>query len=57
MTKLLIFDSDTRLTILSRDGGYKKTDFKDADFVPRPFEEENEIVEKLKPKKETKKKR
>ncbi len=57
LTRLLIFDSETRLTILSRDGGYKKTDFKDADFVPRPFEEENEIVEKLKPKKEVKKKR
>ena len=57
LTHLLIFDSDTRLTLLARDGGYKNTGFKDADFIPRPIAEENEIIEKLKPKKETKKKK
>lgn len=57
LTKLLIFDSDTRLTLLSRDEGYKNTGFKDADFTPKPFDEENEIVENLKPKKEVKKKK
>ena len=57
LTKLLIFDSETRLTLLARDGGYKNTGFKDADFVPLPFDEENGIVEKLKPKKEVKKKK
>ena len=55
--RLLIFDSATRLTLLARDGGYKNTGHKEADFVPKPFDEENEIVEKLKPKKEVKKKK
>ena len=57
LTKLLIFDETTRLTLLARDGGYKKTGHKEADFVPKPIAEENEIVEKLKPQKETKKKK
>ena len=57
LTKLLIFDGQTRLTLLSRDGGYKNTGYGDADFIPRPIDEENEIVEKLKPKKEVKKKK
>lgn len=57
LSRLLIFDSETRLTLLARDEGYKNTGHKDADFVPLTFEEENEIVEKLKPKKEVKKKK
>ena len=57
LTRLLIFDGTTRLTLLARDEGYKNTGYKEADFVPMPFDEENEIVEKLKPKKEVKKKK
>ena len=57
LTRLLIFDNDTRLTLLARDEGYKNTGFKDADFTPRPFDEENGIIENLKPKKEVKKKK
>ena len=57
LTRLLIFDSDTRLTLLARDEGYKNTGFKDADFTPMPIGDENRIVEKLKPKKEVKKKK
>lgn len=57
LTRLLIFDDKTRLTLLSRDEGYKKTDYKDALFAPLPFEEENAIVENLKPKKADKKKK
>ena len=57
LTKLLIFDANTRLTLLARDEGYKNTGHKEADFVPMPFEEEKEIIEKLKPKKEVKKKK
>ena len=57
LTRLLIFDSDTRLTLLARDAGYKNTGFADADFVPKPIGEENEIIENLKPQKEVKKKK
>lgn len=52
LTRLYIFDAETRLTLLERDAGYTKTDSPDADFKPLPFPEEQEIVEKLKPKKE-----
>lgn len=57
LKKLLVFDADTRLTLLSRDEGYVNTGFKDADYTPRPFAEESEIVERLKPKKQEKKKK
>lgn len=57
LTRLYIFDSVTRLTLLKRDAGYKKTDFADADFVPMPYDEEQEVIEKLKPKKDTNKKK
>ena len=53
-SKLLIFDGETRLTLLSRDGGYKVTGKKDADYVPLAYEEERAVVEKLKPKKQEK---
>ncbi len=56
-THLYIFDNDTRLTLLARDSGYKKTDFAEADFVPLTFEEEQQIIEKLSPKKPDKKKK
>lgn len=55
-SRIYLFDSVTRLTLLERDGGYKKTDFPEADFVPMSFEDEQAIVEKLTPKKENKKK-
>lgn len=54
---LYIFDNDTRLTLLARDSGYKKTDFAEADFVPLTFEEEQQIIEKLSTKKTDKKKK
>ena len=57
LSKLLIFDGDTRLTLLSRDSGYKDTGFADANFTPLPIDEENRIVENLKPKKQAKKKK
>lgn len=57
LTKLYIFDAVTRLTLLNRDAGYNKTDFADADFVPLPYDEELAVIEKLKPKKETSKKK
>ncbi|MDE6868690.1 MAG: ABC transporter ATP-binding protein [Clostridia bacterium] len=56
-TKLYLFDGETRLTLLDRDGGYKKNGFADSDFVPRTFKEEEEIKEKLKPEKDGKKKK
>lgn len=52
-----LFDSVTRLTLLERDGGYKKSDFADADFKPLPYDEEQVLIENLKPKKEAKKKK
>ena len=56
-THIYIFDNDTRLTLLSRDGGYKKTDFAEADFVPLTYSEEQAVIEKLAPKKNDKKKK
>lgn len=56
-THIYVFDNDTRLTLLARDGGYKKTGFAEADFVPLTFAEEQEVIEKLKPKKNDKKKK
>lgn len=53
--RLYIFDAETRLTLLSRDGGYKQTGMPDSTFVPLSYTEEERIKENLKPKKETKK--
>lgn len=55
--RLYLFDAETRLTLLSRDGGYTQTGFADADYKPLPYKEEEEIKEKFKPKKDVKKKR
>ena len=52
LSRLYIFDSETRLTLLKRDSGYKSTGHKDADRMPLPYAEEQAIIEKLKPKKE-----
>lgn len=58
LSRLYVFDGETRLTLLSRDGGYAQTGKKDGDFVPLPYEEELRITENLKPdKKETPKKK
>ncbi len=57
LTRLYLFDGDTRLTLLERDEGYKKTDFADAEFTPLPYEEERAVIDKLKPKKVEKKKK
>ncbi len=57
LTRLCVFDSETRLTLLKRDGGYMDTGKKDADRIPLPYPEEQAIIEKLKPKKEAAKKK
>lgn len=58
LSRLYIFDSETRLTLLSRDGGYINTGKKDAYFVPLPYPEEQDRMERLRPKKkETSKKK
>lgn len=58
LSHMFIFDADTRLTLLERDGGYKVTDYPDADFKPFTFAEEEELKKKFSlPKKEQKKKR
>lgn len=51
-TRLYLFDAETRLTLLSKDGGYKPTGHKDADRIPLPYPEEQRIIEKLKPQKQ-----
>ena len=53
--RLFVFDAKTCLTLLERDGGYVKTKYADADFVPLGYDEEEAILEGLKPKKEKKK--
>ena len=55
--RLYIFDAKTCLTLLKRDGGYKQTGLPDSDFVPLPYDEEEEILENSKPKKQQKKKK
>lgn len=57
LSRLYIFDGQTRLTLLERDDGYAKNDFADSDFKPLPYDEEREVVEKLKPKKQEPKKK
>jgi multiple sugar transport system ATP-binding protein len=57
LTRLYIFDGETRYNLLSRDGGYNKTNFADADIVPLAHNEEEAIKNNLKtPAKEKKKK-
>lgn len=57
LSRLYIFDAETRLTLLSRDAGYKDTGKKDADFVPLPYKEELRLSESSKPEKNTAKKK
>lgn len=57
LTHAFIFDAETRLTLLERDGRYKKTAYADADFKPLAFDEEEQIREKLRLPDGTKKKK
>jgi multiple sugar transport system ATP-binding protein len=57
LSRLYIFDSETRFNLLARDDGYSKTNFADADFKPLAYSEEEAIKNKLKtPVKDKKKK-
>lgn len=55
-TRLYIFDAETCLTLLKRDGGYRETGMPNADYVPMPYGEEQKIYESLNPKSKKKKK-
>lgn len=54
--RLYLFDNETRLTVLSRDEGYKNTGFADAEYIPPSFKEEEEIAKKYRVSKTQKKK-
>lgn len=47
MTRAYLFDADTRLTLLERDGGYEKTEYPDADVKPLAYEEEEALKKKF----------
>ena len=55
--RLYLFDYETRLTLLGRDGGYVNTGLPQSDYKPLTFAEENEVIEKFKPKDNKKKKK
>lgn len=57
LDRLYLFDGETRLTLLSRDSGYTKTGYPEADVKPLTHAEEEEVIEKFKPKKDDKKKK
>lgn len=46
--RVYLFDSETRLTLLARDEGYKNTEFADSNYIPPTFKEEEEIAKKHK---------
>lgn len=48
LSRLYVFDAETRLTLLARDGGYTETGYADADKQPLPFGEEEAVKNKLK---------
>lgn len=48
MSHALVFDAETRLTLLNRDEGYEVTDCPDADFKPLAYGEEEHLKNKLK---------
>ncbi len=56
-SRVHLFDGETRLTLLSRDDGYQKTQFADADKKPLTFPEEEELLKTFKSKKAEKKKK
>ncbi len=47
MTHAYLFDAETRLTLLERDGGYQKTEYPDADVTPLAFDEEETLKKKF----------
>jgi multiple sugar transport system ATP-binding protein len=47
LTRLYIFDADTRFNLLSRDEGYVKTSYAEADVKPLSYLEEEEIKKKM----------
>lgn len=55
--RIQLFDEDTRITLLERDGGYVKTPYAEADLKPLTFADEEEIRKKFKPEKQSKKRR
>ncbi len=55
--RMNIFDSETRLTLLSRDGGYVETGKKDAEYKPLTYAEELAVTGKTNTKKDAKKKK
>jgi multiple sugar transport system ATP-binding protein len=58
LTRLYVFDAESRLNLLSRDGGYEKTGKAEADVLPLSYTEEEAIKSKLTPsEKSTKKKK
>lgn len=52
-----IFDGQTRLSLLKRDGGYTPTGYSDADAPCMPYGEEEQLKASLKPQPEPKKKK
>ncbi len=57
LSRIMLFDGVTRLTLLERDGGYKKTGYADADKLPLGYDEEEAVKEKLRLPKDVKKKK
>jgi hypothetical protein len=57
LTRLYIFDGETRFNLLSRDDGYTKTGFADADTLPLAHNEEEAIKNKIKTPVNSKKKK
>ncbi len=47
LSHMFIFDAETRLSLLVRDGGYEKTEFADADVTPLSYAEEEALKAKL----------
>jgi ABC-type sugar transport system ATPase subunit len=43
LSKMYIFDGETRLNVLTRDDGYNKTKYADADVQPMGYNEEEEV--------------
>lgn len=48
LSRLYVFDAETRLTLLARDEGYTDTGYADADRQPLSFNEEEAVKNKLK---------
>jgi hypothetical protein len=48
LSRLYIFDADTRFNLLDRDEGYIKTPYAEADMKPLPYGDEEEVKKKLK---------